>query len=139
MRKYRQAQIAPEWKDDLYKYMTGIIRHYDHKLLSINGMPDHVHVLIGMRPTQSLSDLMKHLKQDSSKWINDNNLTTSHFSWQEGYGAFSYGKSQVPDVIRYIENQEEHHRKRTFLEEYRRFLDAFGIDYEEPYIFKSLV
>ena len=136
--KYRQAQIAPEWKKDLYKYMTGIIQHYGHKLLIINGTPDHIHLLVGMRPTQSLSDLMKHLKQDSSKWINDNHLTKSRFNWQEGYGAFSYGKSQLSAVSQYIENQEEHHRTRSFLEEYRRFLDVFGIDYDEQYLFQPL-
>ncbi len=137
--KYREAIIAPAWQYDLYKYMTGIIQHHGHKLLVINGMSDHVHILIGMRPTQSLSDLMKHLKQDSSKWINDFRLTNSHFNWQEGYGAFSCGKSQLPAVIKYIENQEEHHRTRPFLEEYRRFLDAFGVDYDERYLFQPLV
>lgn len=136
--KNRTATIAPTWKHDLYGYMTGIIHHYDHKLLIINGMPDHVHILIGMRPTQSLSDLMRHIKQDSSKWINDNRLTGSHFAWQEGYGAFSYGKSQLPAVVKYIENQEEHHKKRSFLDEYRQFLDAFGIEYDDRYLFKPL-
>ncbi|GAB2602940.1 IS200/IS605 family transposase [Spirosoma areae] len=136
--KHRTAVIAPTWKYDLYNYITGIIHNHTHKLLAINGMPDHVHLLIGMRPTQSLSDLMQQLKQDSSKWVNDNRLTGSRFAWQEGYGAFSYGKSQLPAVIKYIENQEEHHRTRTFLEEYRRFLDAFGIEYDERYLFKPL-
>jgi putative transposase len=97
-----------------------------------------VHLLIGMHPTQSVSTLMQQLKQDSSKWVNDNRLTGSRFAWQEGYGAFSYGKSQLPAVIQYIESQGEHHRTRTFLEEYRRILDVFGIDYEEQYIFKPL-
>ena len=135
--KHRAAVIAPAWKYDLYNYMTGIINQ-THKLLVINGMPDHVHILIGMRPTQSLSDLMQQLKQDSSKWINDNRLTGSRFAWQEGYGAFSYGKSQLPAVTKYIDNQEDHHRTRTFADEYRRFLDVFGIDYEEQYLFKPL-
>lgn len=136
--KHRAAVIAPAWKYDLYGYMTGIIHQYKHKLIVINGMPDHVHILIGMRPTQSLSDLMKQLKQDASKWINDNRLTGSQFAWQEGYGAFSYGKSQLPAVISYIENQEEHHRTRTFMDEYQHFLDVFGIDYEDKYLFKPL-
>ncbi|GAB3222445.1 IS200/IS605 family transposase [Spirosoma arcticum] len=136
--KHRTAVIAPIWKYDLYGYMTGVIHNHGHKLLVINGMPDHVHILIGMRPTQSLSDLMQQLKQDSSKWINDNRLTRSRFAWQEGYGAFSYSKSQLPVVIKYIENQENHHRTRTFLDEYRRFLDAFGIEYYDAYIFKPL-
>ncbi len=136
--KHRTAVIASTWKYDLYGFMTGIIHNYNHKLLAINGMPDHIHILIGMRPTQSLSDLMQQLKQDSSKWINDNRLAGSRFAWQEGYGAFSYGKSQLPVVIKYIEDQEEHHRTRTFLDEYRRFLDAFGIEYEDAYLFKPL-
>ena len=137
--KNRAAVIAPGWKYDLYGYMTGIIHQYKHKLIAINGMPDHVHILIGMRPTQSLSDLMQQLKQDASKWINENRLTGSQFAWQEGYGAFSYGKSQLPAVISYIEKQEEHHRTRTFMDEYQHFLDVFGIDYEEKYLFKPLV
>lgn len=135
--KYRDAVISPIWKYELYAYMTGILQTYGHKLLVINGMPDHVHLLIGMRPTQSLSDLMKNLKQDSSKWINDNRKTRTHFNWQEGYGAFSYGKSQLPVIISYIEKQEEHHHKRTFLEEYRRFLDLFEVEYDERFLFKE--
>jgi putative transposase len=133
--KYRQALIDPDWKYPLYNYMTGIVQHYGHKLLIINGMPDHVHLLIGLRPTQALSDLMKHLKQDSSKWINDNHLVRGRFSWQEGYGAFSYSKSQLAAVTDYIARQEEHHHEHTFQEEYRRLLDIFGIAYEERYLF----
>ena len=101
-------------------------------------MPDHIHILIGMRPTQSLSDLMKYVKQDSSKWINTNNYVNGKFSWQEGFGAFSYSKSQVPNVINYIKNQEEHHKKKTFMEEYKKFLEEFEIDYDERYVFKSV-
>lgn len=101
-------------------------------------MPDHVHLFIGMRPAQSLSDLMKKVKGDSSEWINKRGFTKSRFSWQAGYGAFSYAKSQVPRVIRYIQNQEEHHRKKSFTEEYLDFLKAFEIEYEERFIFKSI-
>ncbi|HEX9957916.1 MAG TPA: IS200/IS605 family transposase [Fibrella sp.] len=136
--KHRAAVIGPAWKYELYNYMTGIIQNHNHKLIAINGMPDHVHILIGMRPTQSLSNLMQQLKQDSSKWINEKRLASGHFSWQEGYGAFSYGKSQLPAVIQYIDQQEEHHRTQTFLYEYRRFLDVFGIEYDEQYLFKPL-
>ncbi|MBO0930133.1 IS200/IS605 family transposase [Fibrella aquatilis] len=136
--KYRAAVISPTWKYELYNYMTGIIQHYNHKLIAINGMPDHIHILIGMRPTQSLSDLMQQLKQSSSKWINEKRMTRSQFAWQEGYGAFSYGKSQLPALIQYIDNQEQHHQTRTFLDEYRRFLDIFGIDYDEQFLFKPL-
>jgi putative transposase len=134
----RESLIQNEFKNELYKYITGIIINNKHKLLIINGMPDHIHILFGMRPVQSLSELMQDIKGSSSKWINDNNLTKTKFSWQEGYGAFSYSKSQLPKVIKYIENQEEHHKKRSFLEEYKEFLTAFEIDYDERYIFKKI-
>lgn len=137
--KYRRSVIESSWKDELYKYITGIIQNNKHKLLSINGMPDHIHILIGMRPTQSVSDLLQDIKGNSSKWINDKRFTKSKFEWQEGYGAFSYGKSQIKDVMAYIENQEQHHKKRTFREEYLDFLEKFEIDYNEKYIFKELI
>ncbi len=135
--QFRVALIQPEWKNDLYKYMTGIVKNNNHKLISINGMPDHVHILIGMRPHQSLSDLMRDIKGDSSKWINDNHLTKSKFRWQEGYGAFSYSHSHLKAVINYIENQERHHRKISFMEEYRDFLRKFDVEYDERYILKE--
>ena len=135
----RQCLICEDWKDELYKYITGIIQNYDHKLLQINGMPDHIHIFFGMRPKQSLSDLMKKVKEDSSEWINKKGLLQDHFSWQAGFGAFSYAKSQVPNVIRYIQNQENHHKKKTFIEEYLSFLKAFEVDYDERYIFKSVL
>ena len=134
----RQSMIGEQRKDDLYKYITSIIQNNDHKLLQINGMPDHIHILFGMRPVQSLSELMKQVKQDSSKWINQNRLTRGKFSWQEGYGAFSYSKSQLPRVIKYIRNQGKHHKTKTFREEYLALLEAHGIDYDERYIFKPL-
>jgi REP element-mobilizing transposase RayT len=136
--KYRDSVISDRWKDDLYKYITGVVQKNSHKLLSIGGMSDHVHILFGMRPVQSLSDLMQDIKSGSSKWINDNRLVVGHFAWQEGYGAFSYSKSQLSDVIRYIQNQEQHHSKKTFLKEYNDFLKAFEVDYNELYIFKPL-
>ena len=102
-------------------------------------MPDHVHFLAGIRPTQSISDLMQDIKGSSSKWINEKRLVKGKFEWQEGYGAFSYGKSQIKEVISYIENQEQHHRKRSFIEEYRDFLTAFEITFDERYIFKDLI
>lgn len=134
----RASLIRPDWEARLFKYMTGIIQNSGHKLLAINGFYDHVHALIGMRPVQSLSDLMQNVKGDSSRWINMNRLTPGRFSWQEGYGAFSYSKSQIPVVARYIDNQKEHHKKKTFMEEYRKILNDFGIDYEERYIFKAI-
>jgi putative transposase len=111
----RVGLINNEWRDHLYKYLVGIIQHYDHKLLAINGMPDHVHILFGMRPIQSLSDLMQDVKAGSSKWINDQRFVKGHFEWQRGYGAFSYSKSEVPQLMSYIRNQEVHHRQKTFL------------------------
>jgi REP element-mobilizing transposase RayT len=119
--------------------MTGIIQNDNHKLLAINGMPDHIHILIGLRPAQSISDLMKDVKQSSSKWINENKLTNGHFEWQEGYGAFSYSKSQIGQVVNYIQNQELHHEKKTFREEYLDFLEKFEVDYDEKFIFKELI
>jgi REP element-mobilizing transposase RayT len=133
--KYRAALIRLDWENSLYKYITGIVQANKHKMITINGMPDHLHLLIGFRTTQSIADLMQDVKTGSSKWINDNKYCKSRFEWQSGYGAFSYSKSQLPDVIRYIENQKEHHSKRTFLEEYKMFLEKFEVEYEEKYIF----
>jgi REP element-mobilizing transposase RayT len=118
--------------------MSGIIEHQEHKLFSINGMPDHIHILISMNPKQAPSDLMYHVKRSSSIWINDNKLCAGKFSWQEGFGAFSYGKSQIPAIARYIENQKQHHLKKTFIEEYIGFLKAFDIEYDERYIYKPI-
>jgi putative transposase len=132
------ALLVKHWKDELFKYIGGILRKNNHKLIAINGMPDHVHVLFGMRPDQSVSDLIQDIKGSSSKWINEKKFTASKFSWQGGYGAFSYSKSQLPDVINYIEKQEAHHKQRTFLQEYEEFLQKFSVDYEQKYIFKNV-
>lgn len=137
--KYRRALILPSYKNELYKYITGIIQHYDHKVLAINGVEDHIHIFIGMRPTQSVSDLLQDIKGSSSKWINENNFLKTKFEWQGGYGAFSYSKSHVQNVINYIAKQETHHKKESFREEYLKFLKAFEIDYDENYIFKDLI
>ena len=135
--KYRAALISKEWKDELHKYITGIFQENKHKMLQINSMPDHIHILIGMRPTQSISALIQNVKTESSKWIKEKKFCKQPFAWQEGYGAFSYSKSHLPDVIRYIQNQEVHHKKETFLDEYRHFLKVFEIEYDEQYIFKE--
>ena len=132
----RECIIQKQWQDELYKYISGIIHNNGHKLLAINGMPDHLHILFGMRPIQSLSDLMQDIKGSSSKWVNEHKWVQGKFKWQEGYGAFSYSKSQLPQVIQYIKNQEEHHKKKTFMEEYRQILEHFDIDFDERYIFK---
>ncbi len=137
--KYRKGLIQASFKEELYQYISGIIKNYDHKLLAINGMPNHIYVFIGMRPTQSISDLMQDIKGSSSKWINEKKFLPIKFEWQSGYGAFSYSKSHVERVIRYVQNQENHHKGQTFREEYVQFLNAFEIDYDENYIFKELV
>ncbi len=136
--KYRKSVITNEWENELYKYITGVIQNNDHKLLIINGMPDHDPILLGLRPSQSISDLMKDVKQSSSKWLNKNKFTQSHFEWQEG-GAFSYSKSQVKSVINYIQNQKIHHNKKSFLEEYKEILTKFEIEWDEKYIFKEMI
>jgi len=133
----RDSLIQKQWQDELYMYISGIITNNGHRLLKIGGMPDHVHILFGMRPTQSLSDLMQDIKGDSSFWINQKKLVMGKFSWQEGYGAFSYGKSQIDDVIKYIQQQEDHHKKRSFADEYLELLKLFGIEFDERYILKS--
>jgi REP element-mobilizing transposase RayT len=136
--KYRNGLIGKEWKDELYKYITGIVQNNKHKLLIINGMNDHIHILIGFRSHQSLADLMKDIKQMSSLWINERKFCKGKFAWQEGYAAFSYGQSQLPQIIEYIKEQEKHHQKRTFLEEFKVFLQLFEVEFEEKYIFKEL-
>ena len=135
--KYRDGLIHSSFKDELYQYITGIIKNNNHKLIAINGMPDHLHILIGMRPTQTISDLMQDIKGSSSKWINEKKFLKVKFEWQEGYGAFSYSKSHVDAVIDYIKNQEKHHASKTFREEYVGFLKLFEIEYDEKYIFKE--
>ncbi|GHT60928.1 IS200/IS605 family transposase [Bacteroidia bacterium] len=133
----RLSLIQKQWQDELYKYITGIITNNGHKLLQIGGMSDHVHVLFGMRPTQSLSDLMKDIKGSSSKWINEKRFVMGKFTWQEGYGAFSYGKSQINSVVQYIQRQEIHHSKRNFADEYMELLKLFEIEFDERYILKN--
>ena len=137
--KYRNGLIHSSFKEELKQYISGIIKAHNHKLLAINGMSDHLHILVGMRPSQSVSDLMQNIKANSSKWINEKKFLKVKFEWQEGYGAFSYSKSHVQNVIRYIQNQEENHKIKSFNEEYLDFLNAFEIDYDERYIFKDLI
>jgi len=137
--KYRARVIQPNWKNNLYQYITGIVQNNGHKMLVINGMPDHLHIFIGMMPNQSISDLLKDIKRSSSIWINENKFVKGKFEWQEGYAAFSYAKSQIKNVIAYIENQEEHHKSESFKKEYIHFLQKFEIEYDEKYIFKDLI
>lgn len=133
--KHRQGLLDKKWGEALRKYMTQIIQHHGHKLIIINTQPDHVHILIGLRPDQSLSELVKNVKQSSSKWINENKFINGHFEWQQGFGAFSYSKSHLKNVIKYIENQDLHHKKSTFKEEYIEILKKSDVDFDEKYIF----
>ncbi len=135
--KYRGALISADWKERLHQYITGIFQKNNHKMLQINSMPDHIHIFIGMRPDQSISSLVQNVKTESSKWINAERFCSQPFAWQEGYGAFSYAKSQVSDVVKYIKNQEMHHHKETFLDEYKKFLTRFEVEWDEQYIFKQ--
>jgi putative transposase len=137
--KYRKAMIGNEWEGNLRAYITGIVQNHGHKMLAINNMPDHIHIFIGMNPKQSISDLMRTVKGESSEWINKNKLTNRRFSWQEGYGAFSYSRSHIDNVVKYIHNQQEHHKKITFMEEYKSILEKSGIEYDERYIFHDLL
>ena len=134
--KGRQNLIPNQKKEELQKFISGIIQNREQKLLSIFCMPDHTHLLIGLKPSISISDLVRDIKAGSSKFINDNRLVKGKFNWQEGFGAFSYSKSQINYVINYIQNQEKHHKKKTFKEEYIDFLKKFEINYDEKYLFE---
>ena len=136
--KGRASLISPAWKENLYKYITGIVSNRSQKLLAINGMPDHVHLLLGLKPNCNLSDLVRDIKSGSSKHINDSRWTKGRFEWQKGFGAFSLGHSQLDSLFAYLHNQEEHHRKKTFTEEYVAFLKSYEIEYETEYLFESL-
>ena len=136
--KGRQNLISKKWKDEIYKYITGIITNQKQKLIAINGMPDHIHILVGIKPNIPLSDLVRDIKSSSSKFINEQKWINGKFEWQTGFGAFSYGHSQLTNVIKYIENQEEHHRTKTFKEEYMAFLKLFNIDFRNEYLFEDV-
>jgi REP element-mobilizing transposase RayT len=134
----RMSLLNKLWQERLYKYMIAVIQKHGHKVLAIGGMPDHVHILFGFRPAQALSKLVQELKRDSSEWINKEKLVMGKFQWQEGYGAFSYSKSQITQVANYIETQEKHHKEQTFREEYLEILKKFDIEYDERYIFTPI-
>ena len=131
----RNAMIQSSFENELYKYISGIFRKQGQKLLAINGMPDHIHIFFGLEPDVRLSDLIRDVKSDSSGFINEKKLSKFKFNWQEGYGAFSYSKSQKPNVVRYIMNQKIHHKKYSFKKEYLDFLEKFDIPYNPKYVF----
>lgn len=136
--KGRQSLINASWKDSLYKYITGVVTNQGQKLYIINGMPDHIHILISCKPTVMLSDLVKEIKEHSTKYINQQNLVPGKFSWQLGFGAFSVSHGNVDRVVNYIKNQEQHHTKKTFKEEYKEFLIEDNIEYKEEYLFEEV-
>ena len=134
----RASLILDTWKERLYQYIIAIIKENGHKPLAINGMPDHLHIVWGMRPTQSVSDLMKNIKGSSSNWVNKEKLIKGKFNWQDGFGAFSYSKSQLPRLINYVHNQQIHHQKQTFLQEYRAILESLQLEYDSRYLFHEI-
>lgn len=136
--KGRDNLIKETIREELQKYITGIIKNHGHLCIAIYCMPDHTHILIGLNPIQSVSDLARDIKANSSKWINEKGFIKSKFNWQIGYGAFSYAQSQVQTVVKYINNQPAHHRKTSFREEYIDFLSKFRVDYNEEYLFEFL-
>jgi REP element-mobilizing transposase RayT len=137
--KYREAVINKDWRPALLGVIGNLINEIGCKTIIVNGIEDHVHCFLGLKPSVSCSDLMKIVKAKSSKYINDHQLTKRRFEWQGGFGVFSYGHSQIDQVYKYIANQEEHHKIQTFGEEYLEFLERFEIPYDEQYIFADLI
>jgi REP element-mobilizing transposase RayT len=137
--KYRNAVIKKEWKSTLLGVIGNLINETGCKTINVNGAEDHVHCFLGLKPVLSVSELIKEVKAKSSKYINDHQLVKGRFEWQEGYGVFSYGHSQINDVFNYISNQEMHHKKQSFREEYLAFLKRFDVPYDERYIFADLL
>ncbi|WP_162343556.1 IS200/IS605 family transposase [Cyclobacterium salsum] len=136
--KGRQNLLQKPWRQEVCKYIAGIIKGKQQKPLIVNGVSDHVHAFVGIKPAMSISDLIRDVKNNSSNFINDQKFLKGKFSWQEGYGAFSHSHSQLDTVYQYIANQENHHKKKTFKEEYLEFLQKFEIEYEEKYLFEWL-
>ncbi len=136
--KYREALIDFSWETELYKYITGIVQNKGQKMLAINGMPDHIHIFIGMKPTCCLSDLVREVKKSSNEFIKEKRFTPAHFQWQEGFGAFSYSHSSLDNVIGYVMKQKEHHKKQSFKDEYMTFLKNFAVEYKDEYLFDWL-
>ncbi|MBL7731341.1 MAG: IS200/IS605 family transposase [Chitinophagaceae bacterium] len=131
--KYRKALIQKEWKERLHQFTTGIVQQNKHKMLQVNSMPDHIHILIGLHPTQALSALVQNIKTETSKWIKA--VSGSPFEWQGGFAAFSCSKRHTEQAIRYIINQEAHHHQKTFMDEYRKMLLDSALEFDERYLF----
>ena len=135
--KHRGCFIATSWQQELYAYLIGVIENRRHKVYAIGGMRDHIHILVSMSPAQSVSDLVQETKRASTLWIKEHHLVDGNFAWQEGFGAFSYSKSHVDAVVKYINNQKQHHLGKTFNEEYLDFLRLFEVEYDERYVLKT--
>ena len=133
--KFREAMIHPDWEVELHKYISGIVANKGQKMLAINGTANHIHLFIGFKPDCCLSNLVREIKKSSNDFIKENHFTKTPFKWQEGFGSFTYANSQVDVVIKYIQNQKEHHRKKTFQEEYLNFLTKFKVDYNPNFLF----
>ena len=133
--KNRNALIKKIWKNDLEMYITGIVQNHKHKMLAINTMPDHIHIFIGYNVNHLIPDLVEEIKTSSNQWIKTNNFSKFHFEWQKGYGAFSHSRSQIDRVVKYILNQEKHHRKNRFRKEYLEILRENDILYNDDYLF----
>ncbi|MCZ7621495.1 MAG: IS200/IS605 family transposase [Candidatus Kuenenia sp.] len=134
----RSNLLQKPWRDEVFKYMAGIIKNKGQKSIIVNGVANHVHIFIGLQPSMAISDLVRDVKNNTTNFINDRKLIRSKFSWQEGYGAFSYAHSQIETVYNYILNQEEHHKRKTFKEEYSDFLKRFNVKFHEKYLFDWL-
>jgi putative transposase len=134
--KNRQALIKKEWKNELEKYITGIVQNNKHKMIAIGAMPDHIHIFIGYNVNQLIPDLVENIKTSSNAWIKDNKLSTFKFDWQKGYGAFSHSRSQLDTVVKYILNQEKHHKGISFREEYLDMLKKNDIEFKNEYVFE---
>jgi len=137
--KYRAAVIQPDWEDQLHRYITGIVQNNGHKMLAINSMPDHLHFFAGLNPNQSISEMMRLVKGDSSEFINKEKFTKRKFHWQDGYGAFSNSRSHIDGVVKYILNQKQHHSNKTFKEEYVVILEDYAVEYDPKYVFQDLL
>ena len=134
----RLSMLKKEFQDRLYKYIIGILHNKKQTVIAIGGTEDHIHIFFGFTTTERVADLMQAVKRDSSKWLNENICAHKKFAWQEGFGSFTYSKTQIPNVVRYIENQEEHHKKKSFVDEYVDLLEKFEVKYDKRYIFKDV-
>lgn len=136
--KNRDYLLQSDFRDEIFKYISGIFKNLNQKLICINGIPNHIHILFGLNPDSSISNVVRDVKRFSTKFINEKRYLKGKFAWQEGYAAFSYSRSHRDKVINYINNQEKHHKVKTFKEEYIELLEKFEIEYKSEYLFNWL-